>query len=290
MRKVASLAALVAILTCLGCGRPAWAQFSSNSNSGSMFGSGGGQSSFGFGSGSTSGSQFGSSSGMMGGGMGTMGGGSGMTGMGGMQMPMTAAQQLSQGTQAGGFVGATAQQMQRNFVGVSQALQAGGATGAFNPQGGMSSMGASGGGQAGMQQRPGGGAQAGRNQPAIRCSLAVGFDVPDSRPAAVNTDLAGLLSRAVAVRARTPIQVLLEGRTAVLRGEVATEHGRELAARLARLEGGIDRVQNEIVVAGSPATGSSAGGAHILPEGKPAAKPASSAPVAPSLQAPATPP
>ena len=43
----------------------------------------------------------------------------------------------------------------------------------------------------------------------------------------------------------------MEGRTAILRGEVATEHGREVAELMARLEGGVNEVRNEIVVAGS---------------------------------------
>jgi hypothetical protein len=64
--------------------------------------------------------------------------------------------------------------------------------------------------------------------------------------------------------------VLLEGRTAILRGEVATEHGRELAGQLARLEGGIDQVQNEIVVAGSTTTGSPAGAPQVSPGTRPA--------------------
>jgi hypothetical protein len=265
----------MATLTWLAWGRPACAQFSSGGStsggmsSGSMFGSSGGMSS-GFGGSSTSGSAFGSTSG----GMGMMSAGmGGSTGMG-QGMPMTAAQRLAQGSQAGGFVGTTAQQMQQNFAGAAQATQAGGAMGSFNSLGGSSgAMPAMGGGQGGMQQRPGGagwgGAQAARN-PAIRCTLAVGFDFPASQPGTVSTDLAGLLSRSQAIRARQPIQVLLEGRTAVLRGEVATEHGRELAEQLARLEGGIDQVQNEIVVAGSTPPGSPAGALQVSPQAKPA--------------------
>jgi len=288
-----SIAIPVLALMCLGWGRPAWAQFSSGSSSmfGSSSGSMSGQSS-GFGGGSMSG---------MGGGFGTSGGGMGMSGAGmgmmgtgtqGMSMPMTAAQRLAQGQQAGGFVGTTAQQMQQNFAGVAQATQAGSA-GSFNPLGGSSGAMGGMGGMAGMQQRPGGsgfgGAQGGRSQPAIRCMLAVGFDLPEHQSAALSTDLAGLLSRAAAIRARKPLQVLLEGRTAILRGEVATEHGRELAGQLARLEGGIDQVRNEIVVAGST-TGSSSAGA--MQEGRPLAgpevKPARPGPSATSREAAAS--
>jgi hypothetical protein len=48
---------------------------------------------------------------------------------------------------------------------------------------------------------------------------------------------------------RLPVAVTVVGRTAILRGVVATDQQRDLAARVALLEAGISAVQNEIAVA-----------------------------------------
>lgn len=45
-----------------------------------------------------------------------------------------------------------------------------------------------------------------------------------------------------------PLEVTVTGRTAILRGEVASAHERNLAAALASLEPGIDAVQNDLIV------------------------------------------
>ena len=51
-------------------------------------------------------------------------------------------------------------------------------------------------------------------------------------------------------RAGLPIQIEVEKGTAILRGAVASAHDRAIAERLALLEGGIWKVQNELTVAG----------------------------------------
>ena len=53
------------------------------------------------------------------------------------------------------------------------------------------------------------------------------------------------------------VQVEIQGRTAILRGVVATEHDRDLAARVVRLEATIEQVENKIDVA-APAAARSA--------------------------------
>jgi hypothetical protein len=214
----------------------------------------------------------------MGGGMGSMGGGmGGSSGMGpqGMAAPLTAQQQLMQNRQAGGFVGTTAQQMQRSFTGVSQGTQTALNSGQYGPadSGGQTFAGM----PQGSQGAGFGGAQGGRSQPAIRCTLTVGFDLPQHSLAAVNTALAERLGRVPAIQARKPIQVVMEaGKIAVLRGEVATEHGRALAGQLARLEAGIEQVKNEIVVTGTTPTGPQT----PAPQASQGAQPASLAPSA----------
>ncbi len=51
----------------------------------------------------------------------------------------------------------------------------------------------------------------------------------------------------------SPVTVLTRGRTVILRGTVASDHDRDLAGQLARLEPAVDQVENELIV-GQPTT------------------------------------
>jgi hypothetical protein len=82
-----------------------------------------------------------------------------------------------------------------------------------------------------------------------RPRLSLGFNAP--RPAALEKALAGRLDRSLGSRLQAPVGVRLEGRTAILEGEVASEHDRALAAQLMLLEPGVSRVENRLQVAGS---------------------------------------
>jgi osmotically-inducible protein OsmY len=62
----------------------------------------------------------------------------------------------------------------------------------------------------------------------------------------IQSELSASLQNLVGRNGLRPIEVTLQGRTAVLRGGVATPHNRDLAARLALLEPGVDQVQNEL--------------------------------------------
>ena len=99
------------------------------------------------------------------------------------------------------------------------------------------------------------GAAAGRQRGTtqIRASLRVGFRRPVLAPSRVSTALSQRLSTSVRVQAVSPVEVVIQGRTATLRGVVATNYARALAEQLARLEVGIGQVRNEIVVAVAPA-------------------------------------
>ncbi len=55
------------------------------------------------------------------------------------------------------------------------------------------------------------------------------------------------------IQKRSPLSVTLEQDTAVIRGRVATEHDRDLAAAMLRLEPGVGDVRNELVVESPPA-------------------------------------
>jgi len=74
--------------------------------------------------------------------------------------------------------------------------------------------------------------------------------------------IARLLERMPQIMKRSPIRVTVVGETAILRGRVASNHDRELAENLVRLEPGIWEVRNELLVeesprvAAAPATGS----------------------------------
>ena len=64
--------------------------------------------------------------------------------------------------------------------------------------------------------------------------------------------LTSLLERSRQIQKRSPISVTVRDYTAILRGRVATEHDRSLAAALLLLEPGIWQVQNELVVESPP--------------------------------------
>jgi osmotically-inducible protein OsmY len=85
-----------------------------------------------------------------------------------------------------------------------------------------------------------------------RTTRTVAFDYTPSASPDLSATVSRRIQRAPAIRTRSAIDVQIVGRTAVLRGVVATQHDRELAERLASLEPGVSTVQNELEVAQSP--------------------------------------
>ena len=81
--------------------------------------------------------------------------------------------------------------------------------------------------------------------------LTVGFDYTPPAAAAVRQSLTQRLESCSGLRRLGPIEVSLEGRTATLRGKVASERDRTLAQSLLLFEPGISQVKNELAV-GSP--------------------------------------
>jgi osmotically-inducible protein OsmY len=166
---------------------------------------------------------------------------------------------LRNNRRAGQFVGANAQTARR-LVGNAQAgAGASGLAGqrGMNSQGGAGMYGAGGAGMRRFGQGQGQGAQGGRsNTPTMRSEYKVAFDYAALPPSKLSSTVAQRLADTPAIRMHSPIQVEMQGRTAVLRGVVATEHDRVLAEQMARLEAGIEQVQNEIVV-GPPEKASS---------------------------------
>jgi hypothetical protein len=87
--------------------------------------------------------------------------------------------------------------------------------------------------------------------PRIPARLRAAFEFPPPNATRVSTQLARRLAGTPSIHSLTPIQVEVQGRSAILRGQVASEHDRDLAEQMARLEAGIEQVHNELVVAGS---------------------------------------
>jgi hypothetical protein len=101
------------------------------------------------------------------------------------------------------------------------------------------------------------GAQGRSNASLIRTELSVGFDAPAANSQKLSSTLTQQLAGLPALHWRTPGQVEIQGRMAILRGVVATEHDRDLAERVVRLAPGVEQVQNQLVVASSAKTAKS---------------------------------
>jgi len=86
----------------------------------------------------------------------------------------------------------------------------------------------------------------------LRTSVSVGFTHPRPTPAEVQESLADRILRLGRLQMRSPLEVSVQGRTATLRGTVATEHERILAEQMVRLEPGIWTVNNELVLEAVP--------------------------------------
>jgi hypothetical protein len=110
----------------------------------------------------------------------------------------------------------------------------------------------------GMQRFGAQGMQGMSNAATMRTEFALGFERPALDAPKVSSAVSQRLASLPAIHWSTPGQIEVQGRTAILRGVVATEHDRDLAERVVRLEAGIDQVQNQLVVASksgySPAT------------------------------------
>jgi hypothetical protein len=87
---------------------------------------------------------------------------------------------------------------------------------------------------------------------AYRITRTVAFDYALPPPAQYSATLSQRVTRALRLPDGHSLRVILQGRTAIVQGEVATEHARDLAERLLRLEPGVSSVQNELTVIATP--------------------------------------
>lgn len=91
------------------------------------------------------------------------------------------------------------------------------------------------------------------NVPQVRAGmyaprLKLGFE-PLALPAPRVEQSAAKLTLSTAIQSSGPIQVTMAGRTATLRGAVASEHDKRLAGLMLLFEPGISKVENELTVA-----------------------------------------
>jgi len=157
--------------------------------------------------------------------------------------------------QSGEFVGASAQDV-RDAMMATGASRGGGQT----SQQGFSPFGSARGGQA----RRTTGSRTSRGTSEIRASMRVAFSVARPAPAQLGSKLATRLEKSSWLHTRSPVEVSFEKGTAILRGVVATEHDRVLAERVAMLEPGVRRVENELTVA-PPSTSAPSADAATTP-------------------------
>lgn len=125
---------------------------------------------------------------------------------------------------------------------------------------------------------------AGMGMAEMQMGIALAFAPPQPAVEQTLPALTARLERSGRIRFQSPVAVALREGTAILQGVVASEHDRELAEQLARLEPGVLQVQNELVVL--PA-GASTGPAPPATPAGPASLASGSALVAPASAAPA---
>lgn len=153
---------------------------------------------------------------------------------------------------SGDFVGGDSGDVQNFLSGLS------GVSGANGNRGGrsLSGLGAQAGRQRqGQQNNNMNDNQAGQGRRArkpVRTTRIVGFEYPLPAAPRMTQTLSTHLEKSLKVRLQPGVEVALEGRTATLRGVVATDHDRDVAEQLVLLEPGVSAVQNELTVTPTP--------------------------------------
>jgi hypothetical protein len=87
--------------------------------------------------------------------------------------------------------------------------------------------------------------------PPIRVRYQVAFDSLPAIAAEASSDVGPRLERMLTERDYAGTQVVVEGRTAILRGTVASAHVRRLVERMVSMEPGVSAVRNELTIAQS---------------------------------------
>lgn len=146
--------------------------------------------------------------------------------------------------EAGGFVGASAEDVRNAMTATGAIRQGSQGTGL-----GRTGFGSSPFGRGAQSRRSGGGFGSRRSTSEIRARLLTGFSFVRPAPAQRSSKLASRMEKSSWLQRRSPMEVTIEGGMATLRGVVATEHDRVLAERVAKLEPGVRRVENLLTLA-----------------------------------------
>lgn len=89
-------------------------------------------------------------------------------------------------------------------------------------------------------------------EPQIRFRITLGFTYPRASGAQVSAKFAQRLTRIPQLKSAQQVFVSMEDRTAVLAGQVESEHEKVLIEKLALMEPGVSEVRNEMTVRAAP--------------------------------------
>lgn len=143
------------------------------------------------------------------------------------------------------FIGGSA----TSFLGGQAAAGGTGFGGLSGLGGGLGALGGLGRGNTGF------GAQANTQnttEPQIRFRITLGFSHPRPAGTKVSAQFARRLTRIPQLVSARSVAVTMEDRTAVLAGQVETEHEKTLIEKLAMMEPGVSAVRNELTVTAAP--------------------------------------
>jgi osmotically-inducible protein OsmY len=101
--------------------------------------------------------------------------------------------------------------------------------------------------------QPGAQGSSGMQMPQYRTRMEVDFSYPPANTSAIAATVIKRLQACHGIKSSAPIEVAVRGQTAILRGQVSSDHDRLLAEQLLRLEPGIWLVQNELTVSSAAA-------------------------------------
>lgn len=145
---------------------------------------------------------------------------------------------------ANSFIGGAA----TNFLGGQTASGLGGLGGGGFGGGGLGALGGLGRGNTGFGSQLN---SQSTTQPQIRFRITLGFSHPRPAGTKISAQFARRLTRIPQLPSARSVAVTMEDRTAVLAGEVATEHEKMLIEKLAMMEPGVAEVRNELTVTAS---------------------------------------
>ena len=131
-----------------------------------------------------------------------------------------------------------------NVGGAGTGRQGGGRAGGMGGIGGMGGMG----GLGGLFGSAFGGQGAGQGQQAVRTRLRSGVEVQSVAPAAIQSQVRQRLSSLPVGERLNGVEITMDGRTAILTGQVESEQRRRMSELLIRLEPGVSRIDNRLTV------------------------------------------